>query len=240
MSVDFEPRTTRPAGRAVPVLVLAITGVIGLALLKPWAGQGVTSPSRAPQAAVPPAPNDPSPPAVSAPAVSAPARRPPPWVDPRLPRAGAVARIVRPHDAWGVRLIVSRRPGSGSPLLEEVWLPASSPLPQPVPTLGEREAGALVFEVGDQAVRLIGVTSPPGASPAQVRVLVARPLGRTADVAVADVPVGRGDDLGVVHAPLTGALWPPGIYQLLIDAGGTQTGITIAIFRDTPADPSSR
>ena len=103
MSVVFEPRPTRSAGRAVPVLVLAITGLIGLALLKPWAGESLASPSERPQAVVPLAPSPPSPPAVSVPAaVSAPARRPPPWVDPRLPRAEAVARIVRPHDAWGV------------------------------------------------------------------------------------------------------------------------------------------
>ncbi len=240
MSVVFEPRPTRSAGRTVPVLLLAVAALIGVALLKPWAGESLASPSERPQAVVPLAPSPPSPPAVSGPAHAAPARRPPPWVDPRLPRSGAVARVIRPHDAWGVRLIVSQRPVSGSPPLEELWLPASSPLPQPVPTLGERESGALVFEAGDRAVRLLGITSPPGAAPAQVRVLVARPLGRTADVVVADVPVGRGDNLQVLHAPLTGASWPPGIYQLVIDAAGTQTGITIAIFRDAPADPSRR
>jgi len=167
VSVEFEPvRLGRRGRRIEPVTLGALTVVValGFAVLKPWSGS----------AAAPGAPVDGSP----APATEGVVTEPQPTPEVVLPRViqarrvaspswDAVAGIVRQHDAWGIRAIVTVRqvdsPINDRHRLVERWY-----------SLADDDdfnaARPILVDSNDRGVLALGVTFPPAHTPLDVRI----------------------------------------------------------------------
>ncbi len=157
--VEFEAVAVRPRRtRFDPVAIAVVVAAVGLtaAIVKPW--DGSTDPQAAAPAiaSVPPTSSPGANPLDEPPAVVAVATPPLAWSD--------VAGIVRPRDEWGIRTIL-RTPGRTSTgtrtSYDERWIPVST------------EASAdvdAVAQPGDRSIVALGITTPPGASPLDVRI----------------------------------------------------------------------
>ena len=165
MSVEFEPvRLSRRSRRIEPVALgaLAVVVALGFAVLKPWSGS----------VAAPAAPVDGS----AAPATQRLVAEPQPTpgiVPPRViqarvaasPSWDTVARVVRQHDAWGIRAIITTRlvdtPIDSRYRLAERWYPARP---------ADDAARPILVESNDRGVLALGVTFPPAQTPLDVRI----------------------------------------------------------------------
>lgn len=217
-SVDFEPRRVGSGRRASAVVVaVGAIGLVVVGLAKPWELGG-------------------PPPAVGVDASSPPAASAEPSdrsvVDARrLPRPGAVGRAIRPHDAWGVRLVVDADPaGRGAGELVEVWQPAAPTPRGSIPSLGGDLDNAATFGVATDGLRLVGLTLPPDVAVEDLTLIVGRPLGRAESVGVWEVTARGGGLTASLLRRDDSAAWMPGVYQFRFRLDGRLAAVTFAIF----------
>lgn len=238
MSVEFEPvRLGRRGRRIDPVTFGAVVVAIGLgfAVLKPWVGP---APDPGPAADVARSPAIPS-------AVTEP-RMTPDVALPRVIQARSVASpswdaidgIVRQHDAWGIRAIVTVQqvdsPINDRHRLVERWYPlaADGNTARPIP-----------IDSNDRGVLALGVTFPPAHTPLDVRIWRRVDAGfEWVDIEPLD-PVPSGGAflyrrLGA--SPATPRTWGSGEYRVDVLVDGSIQRFEIAIldrFSNVPSAP---
>jgi hypothetical protein len=228
--VAFQQRVDRgSSSRAAFALVAVAVAVVGAAVLKPWGGEADPIRPPAERAATP------RPAVTPAPRVAV--ARPPGTVE--LPRWGAVAGAVVPHDEWGVRAVVdnpsppnaSAVEGRGAGVLEELWRPAGDPEGP-----GRSVSDPLI--IGSPApVRLLGLTTPEGVRLERMEVRVVSAFGRTLPMRFVRLAWFRRQPALLVPAARGGgfAVWTPGTYQIIATAGKDVTRLTVRIEDPTTA-----
>jgi hypothetical protein len=238
VSVEFEPvRLGRRSRRIEPVTLgaLAVVVALGFAVFKPWSGS----------AAAPAGPVDGSP----APAAEGAVAEPQPTPDVVLPRViqarsaspmswDAIEGVLRGHDAWGVRAIVTVRqvdsPINSRYRLLERWysLAAEGDAAQPI-----------VVDSIDRGVLALGVTFPPAHTPLDVRIWRKTDAGlEWVDTEPLDpVPSGGAFLYRRPGAnPAAPRTWASGQYRIdvLVDGSIRRFGIAIPDrFSDVPSPP---
>lgn len=228
-SAAFDAQPLRPRRRRVdPAILIAAVAVIGIgvAVLKPWGGEG-TAAAPTGSAAAELGSADPT---GTAAATDPPAARPvlPPSVLWRQ-----VAPVLVPHATWGVRAVV-RDPPPGSPGadedggftpsdLTERWMPVE-------PTT--EDARPVVLETPDQGVLALGITFPPDDLPLDMRVWLAVENGWAwAGTAPLDPAPGFG---GYLMGPptirgLVYERWPAGRYRIDVLSGQGIRSLHVAL-----------
>jgi hypothetical protein len=165
VSVEFEPvRLGRRGRRIDPVTLgaLAVVIALGFAVVKPWAGATSRPGLAADEARSPVATSDPA----------APTTTP----DGALPRViaarsdtslhwDAIEGIVRRHDAWGVRAIVTQVLADSPLDARQRFLERWYPLPE-----GGEAAGPTLVDSNDRAILAVGITFPPTHTLLDVRI----------------------------------------------------------------------
>jgi hypothetical protein len=155
--------------------------------------------------------------------------------DRRLPRPGAVGRALVQHDTWGVRLVVDALPGESTERgLVELWLPASPAQPGSIPSLNDGIGGLTQFSTAVAQLRLVGLTAPPGITVDDLRLIMARPLGRAAALEVREIVPHRDGTPTILLDRANAATWPPGVYQFRFRLNGQTAAVTFAIFDARP------
>jgi hypothetical protein len=218
-AADFRPQPIGPAGRS-PALAVAVAAaaLVVVALAKPWAAFEPTDPTVA---------------GVSAPTTpqAIEATTAPTSPDRRLPRPGAVGRAIQPHDAWGVLLIVDAVPGDSTARgLLEHWLPATPAQPGSIPSVNDATDVRSLFTIAVDRLRLVGLTTPPGATVGDLRLIMARPLGRAVTLEVHATVASDGGSAAILLDRADAAAWPPGVYQFRFRLNGQTRAVTFAIF----------
>jgi hypothetical protein len=156
-----------------------------------------------------------------------------------LPRWGAVAGAVVPHDEWGVRAVVdnpvapnaSAVEGRGAGVLEELWRPAGD-------AAGPGRSVADPLIIGSAApIRLLGLTTPEGVRLERIEVRVVSALGRTLPMHFVRLAWFRRQPALLVPAARGGgfALWTPGTYQIIATTRNDVTRLTVRIEDPTTA-----
>ena len=230
MSQEFEPVRIGTGRRGVgPVMVAVAVVVLGLvlAVVKPWESDGSadgprpTSPAAlADQSSTAPSRTDPSPAVAASPAPISPevtARpRPPTWTE--------VARVIRPHDVWGVRAIVAERPaddresGVTRPFVES-WSPTVTD-----PDGSER---GFVYREGVVVVGL-GLSFPPDQRPHDVRIWRAHTSDRLEWIDTQAIDPGSPDGAFLFVEP-TRLTWRSGHYRIDVLVDGAVRRIALEI-----------
>lgn len=237
MSVEFEPvRLGRRSRRIDPLTfgALAVVVALGFAVLKPWSGSAAS-----PEGAVD---------GPSAPATQSPVTEPRPTPEVVLPRViqaraaaspswDAVAGVVRQHDAWGIRAIITTRlvdtPMESRYRLAERWYPAKP----------ADDARPIVVESNDRGVLALGVTFPPAETPLDVRIWQRTDAGlEWVDVEPVD-PVPSGGAFLYRRPAVYPAMprtWGSGAYRIDVLVDGSIRRFEIAIpdrFANVPNPP---
>lgn len=253
--IEFETGPVRGRRRGFDPVILAsvaVTGLLVAAVMKPWG------------AAPPPVPSSTDRPSADGRRANdgasiRPTRRPtadrpqgmreaafvlpvPRGTQPTpLPPRGLVREILRTYDAWGARIILEAPAAAdaGDPVATrqvlEAWAPAEprGDLERPG---GSGTEDVAVFDVGDHAVRLIGITMPTGVAVRRLHVTIDRPLGRRTRLNVVAVSDGRDRYCLFAPATLDGRIntWPAGRYDIALEADGAARAITIVLEGDAP------
>ncbi|MEX1170480.1 MAG: hypothetical protein WEE50_10095 [Chloroflexota bacterium] len=239
MSVEFEPiRLGRRGRRIEPVTLgaLAVVVALGFAVIKPWAASGTA----------PGLPVDGSPPTAMASDVVE-LQATPVAVLPRVIQArgasslswDAIEGVLRRHDAWGVRAIVTVQqadsPISDRYRLVERWYPLAAD--------GDA-ARAIVVDSNDRGVLALGVTFPPAHTPLDVRIWRRTDAGlEWVDTEPLDpVPSGGAFLYRRPGAnPAAPRTWASGEYRIdiLVDGSVRRFGIAIPDrFSNVPSAPT--
>jgi hypothetical protein len=244
--IEFE---TGPIGRprrgpdAVAIGSVLVTGLLVVAVLKPWGSEAPAVPS-SPDArpvdqrvAVPPT-RRPAP-------VDRPGMRDAAYILPMprsverrpLPARELVLEALGVHDAWGARILVEldEQPEDGDSTARrhvvERWAPAAPPLTGEDPFVGGAPTDIVTFAVDEGSVRLIGLTMPQGVAARRIQVFVARPLARRVRLNVVAIPDATHGAYLFAPSTLDGRInpWPPGTYFIGLEADGVATAVTIVI-----------
>jgi len=139
----------------------------------------------------------------------------------------AVIPALERHDAWGIRLIPTTQ------RLEQIWLPAPTPMPDGVPDLDDALVRQVFVTADLRPVRLLGLSTPRDVDVERVTVAAARQHEPGGPVILDDIPFHRWDPRSLLLAPADRQDWSPGIYQIRIDLGESETAITVAIIAAT-------
>ncbi len=233
---EFEPIRIGPRRRRVDPLaigVAVIVAALGLAVLKPWAGEEPGAAAVA-SATVPPTPATPEPSTID----TRGALVPPLWAD--------VRSVVARHDDWGIRTIVLGSDPAAAP--DPTTTPdqaTSPPPPDGAPDDGryaERwfaadvdggEDGTAIVDEAAGRIIALGLTFPPTETPLDVRIWLDHEGGELEWMdahPINDVP-GRGAHLylrrGVAGAAVRA--WAPGRYRMDVLVGDGVRRIDVLI-----------
>jgi len=240
VSVEFEPVRLGRRGRRIDPVALGAVAVaiaLGFAVLKPWAG-AASGPRIANEVPSPVAPSDA---AGAGPTVT------PEVVLPRVIAArsdtslswDAIEGVVRRHDAWGVRAIVTQAladtPLNARQRYVERWYPLA---------MDGDAARPVLVDSNDRAILALGVTFPPAHTPLDVRIWRRQDIGlEWVDVEPLDpVPSGGAFLYRRPGAyPATPRTWGSGEYRIdiLVDGGIRRLDIAIPDrFSNVPVDPA--
>jgi hypothetical protein len=202
-----------PGSRRAIAVGTSVALIVAVAIAKPWQTPEPAKPAVRPVTA-------------EAKASAPPVRHVRPTAT-RDPFRLAVIPALERHDAWGIRLIPT------TPRLEQIWLPAPRPMPDGVPDLDDTLVRQVFVTADLRPVRLLGLSTPRDVHVERVTVAAARQHEPGGRVTLDEIPFHRWDPHSLLLAPADRHDWSPGIYQLRIDLGGSETAITVAIIAGT-------
>jgi hypothetical protein len=209
-----------PGSRRAIAVGTGLALILTVAIAKPW--QSAAPPERAVR-----------PVSVDAKVSAAPVRDARPSATPVPRHLGAIPALER-HDAWGIRLIPTTR------RLEQIWLPAPTPMPDGVPDLEHVLVRSVLVTADQRPVRLLGLSTPRDVDVERVTVATARQHEPGGPLTLDEIPFHRWDPRSLLLAPADRQDWSPGIYQIRIDLGESETAITVAIVAGPHSSPGIR